>query len=179
MIFVSSGAANAVPDGVCRGLALSLIGEFSAIRSIAARKIPIASRHFLRKYLAACRLSFGCGCPYRLCVPIPLFPLSVGGWRGGLFRQRLFAWGRSDARFREEYYPKNEGGDCSPRRRNHSRLEATESPVLALPFVNGNDCSACLRQGDFAFRYKRCTDVLGFSDFSMLNTTRLYDDTTV
>lgn len=40
LIFCMFGVANAVPEGCAEGPAPCLIGEFSAIRSIAARKIP-------------------------------------------------------------------------------------------------------------------------------------------
>ena len=95
-----------------------LLGNFQRYVVLRLGKFPNKLWYFLRKYLAACRLSFGCGCPYRLRThnsPLLFFPFrSVGG--GAVFSvfKGSFAWGGRMQGSGEEYYPKNEGGDCSP-----------------------------------------------------------------
>ena len=113
-------AAKCRPQrGVQRGLPLALLGNFQRYGVLRLGKFPNKLRYFLRKYPAACQRSFCGGSPCHLLTRITppyYFSLSVGGGRrGGRFRfQRLLCTGRSDARFGEEYYPKHEGGDCSP-----------------------------------------------------------------
>ena len=118
MIFRIFGAANAVPDGVCRGACpLPYWGIFSDTTVLRLGKFPNKLRYFLRKYPAACRLPFGGGCPCRLLARNPhlIFPLrSVGGGAVVSVFKGSFAWGGRMQGSGEEYYPKNEGRDCSP-----------------------------------------------------------------
>ncbi|MFK2048181.1 hypothetical protein ACIXHL_09540 [Bacteroides fragilis] len=63
------------------------------------------------------RLPFGCGCPCRLLPrnPTLFFPFrSVGGGAVVPVFKGFFARGGRMQGLGEEYYPKHEGGDCSP-----------------------------------------------------------------
>ncbi len=92
------------PMGCAEGLAPCLIGEFSAIRSIAARtnsliSYGIFSVNTLRRTV---RLPFGYGCPCRLLPrnPTLFFPFrSVGGGAVISVFKGSFARGRSGTRF--------------------------------------------------------------------------------
>ena len=95
--------------GCAEGLAPCLIGEFSAIRQYCGSdKFPNKLRYFLRKYPAACRLLAR---NHTLFFP---FRSVVGGGAVVSVFKGFFARGGRMQGLGEEYYPKYEGGDCSP-----------------------------------------------------------------
>ncbi|MCC2780642.1 hypothetical protein LK518_14595 [Parabacteroides distasonis] len=71
--------------GVCRGACpLPYWGIFSDTEYCGSDKFPNKLRYFLRKYPAACRLPFGCGCPCRLLTHItPPYFFPFGRWVAG------------------------------------------------------------------------------------------------
>ena len=117
-------AAKCRPQrGVQRGLPLALLGNFQRYGVLRLGKFPNKLRYFLRKYPAACRpsarLPFGGGCPCRLLARNPhliIFPFRsvVGGGAVVSVFKGFFARGGRMQGLGEEYYPKHEGGDCSP-----------------------------------------------------------------
>ena len=124
MIFRIFGGGKCRPRwGVQRGLPLALLGNFQRYVVLRLGKFPNKLRYFLRKYPAACRpsarLPFGGGCPCRLLARNPhliIFPFrSVVGYGAvvSVFKG-FFARGGRMQGLGEEYYPKHEGGDCSP-----------------------------------------------------------------
>ena len=122
MIFCIFGGGKCRPRwGVQRGLPLALLGNFQRYVVLRLGKFPNKLRYFLRKYPAACRpsarLPFGYGCPCRLLARNPTLFFSfrsVGGGAVVSVFKGSFAWGGRMQGSGEEYYPKNEGGDCSP-----------------------------------------------------------------
>lgn len=107
---LSLRAANAALMGCAEGLAPCLIGEFSAIRSIAARtnsliSYGIFSVNTLRR---AVRLPFCGGCPCRLLTRNPhliIFPFwsVVGGGAVVSVFKGSFAWGGRVQGFPDKY----------------------------------------------------------------------------
>ena len=124
MIFCIFGGGKCRPRwGVQRGLPLALLGNFQRYVVLRLGKFPNKLRYFLRKYPAACRpsarLPFGGGCPCRLLARNPhliIFPFRsvVGGGAVVSVFKGFFARGGRMQGLGEEYYPKHEGGDCSP-----------------------------------------------------------------
>ena len=124
MIFRIFGGGKCRPRwGVQRGLPLALLGNFQRYVVLRLGKFPNKLRYFLRKYPAACRpsarLPFGGGCPCRLLARNPhliIFPFRsvVGGGAVVSVFKGFFARGGRMQGLGEEYYPKHEGGDCSP-----------------------------------------------------------------
>lgn len=120
--------------GVQRGLPLALLGNFQRYGVLRLGKFPNKLRYFLRKYPAACRRSARVLSARRLnplsdlavCVRctdftdytephLIIFPFrSVGGGAVVSVFKGSFAWGGRMQGLGEEYYPKHEGGDCSP-----------------------------------------------------------------
>jgi hypothetical protein len=86
MIFCIFGGGKCRPRwGVQRGLPLALLGNFQRYVVLRLGKFPNKLRYFLRKYPAACRLPFGCGCSYHLLTHItPHYPPIGQIQRGGL-----------------------------------------------------------------------------------------------
>ena len=113
-------AAKCRPQrGVQRGLPLALLGNFQRYGVLRLGKFPNKLRYFLRKYPAACRRSFCGGSPCRLLTRITppyYFPFRsvVGGGAVVSVFKGFFARGGRMQGLGEEYYPKHEGGDCSP-----------------------------------------------------------------
>ena len=124
MIFCIFGGGKCRPRwGVQRGLPLALLGNFQRYVVLRLGKFPNKLWYFLRKYPAACRpsarLPFGGGCPCRLLARNPhliIFPFRsvVGGGAVVSVFKGFFARGGRMQGLGEEYYPKHEGGDCSP-----------------------------------------------------------------
>ena len=148
-------AAKCRPQrGVQRGLPLALLGNFQRYGVLRLGKFPNKLRYFLRKYPAACRRSARVLSARRLnplsdlavCVRctdftdytephLIIFPFrSVvgGGAVVPVFKGFFARVGRMQG-LGEEYYPKHEGGDCSPKPCIRPTLQPTESPVLASP----------------------------------------------
>lgn len=104
---------------VQRGLPLALLGNFQRYVVLRLGKFPNKLRYFLRKYPAAYRpsaflrwLSLPSAYPYN---PTLFFPFrSVGGGAVVSVFKGFFARGGRMQGLGEEYYPKHEGGDCSP-----------------------------------------------------------------
>ena len=145
--------------GVQRGLPLALLGNFQRYGVLRLGKFPNKLWYFLRKYLAACRLSirlpFGCGCPCRLLTRItpPYYFSPFGRWVAG----RSFPF--SKALLHGVVGCKVQGKNTTRRMRveivpltaQPPDLEADGKPRACFAFVNGNDCSACLRSGNAPF----------------------------
>lgn len=126
-------AAKCRPQrGVQRGLPLALLGNFQRYGVLRLGKFPNKLRYFLRKYPAVCRrsarvlsvrrlnplsdLAVRTRCADFTELHLIIFPFrSVVGCGAvvSVFKG-FFARGGRMQGLGEEYYPKHEGGDCSP-----------------------------------------------------------------
>ncbi len=143
------------PMGCAEGLSPCLIGEFSAIRQYCGSENSLISYgiFFVNTLRRAARLPFGGGCPCRLLARNPTLFFPFGRWVAG----RSFPF--SKALLHGAVGCKVQGKNTTRRMRveivpltaQPPDLEADGKPRACFAFVNGNDCSACLRSGNSPF----------------------------
>ncbi len=158
MIFCIFGGGKCRPRwGVQRGLPLALLGNFQRYGVLRLGKFPNKLWYFLRKYLAACRLParlpFGGGCPCRLLARNPTLFFSFGRW--GVWRSFPFSkallHGAVGCKVQGKNTTRRMRVEIVPLTAQPPDLEADVKPHACFAFVNGNDCSACLRSGNSPF----------------------------
>ena len=158
MIFCIFGGGKCRPRwGVQRGLPLALLGNFQRYGVLRLGKFSNKLWYFLRKYLAACRRSarqsFGGGCPCRLLAHNPTLFFPFGRWVAGRsfpFSKALLH-GAVGCKVQGKNTTRKMRVEIVPLTAQPPDLEADVKPRACFAFVNGNDCSACLRSGNSPF----------------------------
>ena len=159
MIFLYlQGRQMPSPMGCAEGLAPCLIGEFSAIRSIAARtnsliSYGIFSVNTLRRAVRLSVCLSAVAVP-AACVPItpPYYFFPFGRWVAGRsfpFAKASLAWGSRKQGFPDKYARSEARGRFVGKRHSRLTLKPTSSPVLNLPLKTGMIAPLCLRQGNY------------------------------